>query len=288
MSDYQRFVSYLYEYCNNEKSRNCGFVRTEVRNSQCKLEVHMKLPPYPFLPIFRVYVFVPTETQLTGIPIGTAHYQQGTVYGTFTISEKNIGGTPWNVNDLGGVLIQADSGQYFATAWKEIPVHPDSFSVFENKSTIHAASIDVDPPSSSLKEPDAVQETSPTVTAPESSDRKDFWTKFQESYPHIQPFFDDEIHHCLKLSTKALPLLNEHGIPAGSNQFLIHSCYVYHHFLLGKFSLKTDEKYVLAVPGIYDEKERYLAKTFGFPYFKPSRNPMVRPGQFGYWYRFLF
>lgn len=43
--------------------------------------------------------------------------------------------------------------------------------------------------------------------------------------------------------------------------------------------------YVLAVPGIYEERERLLANLFGFPYFKSARAKDAQPGHFGYWYR---
>lgn len=297
MSDYQRFVSYLYEYCHNEKSGNCGFVRAEVRNSQCKLEIHMKLPPYPFLPVFRIYLFVFQDEKLLGIPLGTAHYQQGTVYGTFTFPDTKISGTSWNVNDLGGVLIQSDSGQCFATAWKEIPIRPESFAVFENRNAIHAASIEETCLPSPQQDLPPARKTSEDSSDGKASDCpppekpvetfQEFQTRLEKSYPPIQPFFDDEIHSCIRLSTKDLPILNTHGFSLGSNRFLLHSCYLYQHFLLGKLTCNDSEKHILAVPGIYDEKECSLAGMFGFPFFKPSRNPMVRPGQFGYWYRFL-
>lgn len=48
------------------------------------------------------------------------------------------------------------------------------------------------------------------------------------------------------------------------------------------------EEYVLAVPGIYEETEHFLAGMFGFPNFKPARSEIIRPGQFGYWYRIIY
>ena len=42
MSEYNRFVSYMYVYENNVKSANNGFVRVETRNGQCFVYIHMK------------------------------------------------------------------------------------------------------------------------------------------------------------------------------------------------------------------------------------------------------
>ena len=69
-------------------------------------------------------------------------------------------------------------------------------------------------------------------------------------------------------------------------KLLIHK--TYHHFLLGKMQQGKPEEYVLAVPGIYEETEHFLAGMFGFPNFKPARSEIIRPGQFGYWYRIIY
>ncbi|MBS6194557.1 MAG: hypothetical protein KH828_03105 [Clostridiales bacterium] len=339
MSEYQRFVSYLYEYRDNKKSQNCGFSKVEVRNHQCKLEVHMKLPVCPFTPVFRVYAFVPTDGQLLGILLGKAAYHQGTVYAGFTIPDREIGGQPYQMSDLGGLLIQSDDGRIFATAWKEIPIQPDHFFLPEAAPQIHAASMEekeplpevsvsevsvseIPPSEASVSETstsevsmpeEAVRrypleyppETLPSICTepscplnikpaadspvhpPETISAKR-WRKIQETYPHTQPFFDDEIHQCVKLSLKDIPNLTQYNLYIGSNQFLSHGCQTFHHFLLGKPENGRPEEYVLAVPGIYDEKERFLAAMFGFPNFKPARNKAIRPGQFGYWYRLVY
>lgn len=309
MSDYQRFVSYIYEYQDSEKSKNCGFSRVEVRNHQCRLEVHMKLPVYPFTPVFQVFAFVPSGEQMLGLPLGKAGYHQGAVYGVFTIPDRNINGLPYGMNDLGGLYIQTDSGQFFATVWKEINVQPKLFVNFENTPQVQAASLEEDEPLSDdnvpehpMTEPNAMENppesSSGSAAAPprdsennimqDSSAPVDSWEKIQGTYPHIQPFFDDNIHQCVKLSLKDIPQLNQYGIPIGVNQFLIHGCQSYRHFLLGRSADSGNDEYVLAVPGIYDEKEQFLASMFGFPNFKPSRNNAIRPGQFGYWYRMLY
>ena len=64
----------------------------------------MKLPPYPFIPRFQVYVFVRENEQFPGISLGYASYQQGTVYGKFTIPRENIGGYSYSFQNLEGLL----------------------------------------------------------------------------------------------------------------------------------------------------------------------------------------
>lgn len=351
MSDYQRFVSYIYEYHGSEKLKNCGFSRVEVRNHQCRLEIHMKLPAYPFTPSFRVYAFVPKQGKLTGIFLGNAVYQQGTAYGIFTIPDRKINDQPYDMKDLGGLFIQTDSGQSFATAWKDISISPDLFIRPEETPQVTAASVSALPPEepgmledtlsdsdssqpedtfrpvNSTQPPEATenaknagrtgnigktgntgntgntgktgktgkteaaQETETAEKAQQPPSPSADWENILRTYPQAQPFFDDSIHQCVRLSLKDIPTLWKLGIPIGSNQFLTHACQCYQHFLLGKFVDSREGEYLLAVPGVYDEKEQFLASMFGFPNFRPARNagnPSVRPGQFGYWYRLLY
>ena len=115
----------------------------------------------------------------------------------------------------------------------------------------------------------------------------DRWQALLESSPHIQPFDDDEITECIKIDLKDLPSLRRSGWQIGSNQFLLHSFYNYHHLLMGRRSNAESDAFVLGVPGIFDVKEQFMAGMFGFSAFKPARDGSDAGGisPFGYWYR---
>ena len=42
MSNYQRLISYIYEYEGGNKGRNVGFAKLETRGGQCKVTVSIK------------------------------------------------------------------------------------------------------------------------------------------------------------------------------------------------------------------------------------------------------
>ena len=42
MSDYKRFVSYIYGYKQGEKRENTGFVKVNARGGECKIWVHVR------------------------------------------------------------------------------------------------------------------------------------------------------------------------------------------------------------------------------------------------------
>ena len=290
MSEYQRFVSYIYEYQNHIRLQNCGFAKVEVRNSRCRLQIHMKLHTVPFTPVFQVYAFIPSEHQHIAVPLGKAAWQQGVVYADFMLPQQQIAQTPYGLKDLGGLYIQTEHGQLFATAWKDIPIQPELFTVYTETPQIQAASIP-SAPEESAAEPDHSSESQVSSTeedtAPENipMESQTPWQYFQDNYPHIHPFFDDSIHQCVRLSTEDIPKLTKLRIRMENNPFFQHGCQSYQHFLLGKSTESAPQEYVLAVPGMYDPWEQMAASVFGFPHFKPARTESIRYGQFGYWYR---
>ena len=290
MSEYQRFVSYIYEYQNHTRLQNCGFSKVEVRNSRCRLQIHMKLHTVPFTPVFQVYAFIPSEHQHIAVPLGKAAWQQGVVYADFMLPQQQIAQTPYGLKDLGGLYIQTEHGQLFATAWKDIPIQPELFTVYTETPQIQAASIP-SAPEESVAEPDHSSESQVSSTeedtAPENipMESQTPWQYFQDNYPHIHPFFDDSIHQCVRLSTEDIPKLTKLRIRMENNPFFQHGCQSYQHFLLGKSTESAPQEYVLAVPGMYDPWEQMAASVFGFPHFKPARTESIRYGQFGYWYR---
>ena len=131
MSEYKRFVSYVYEYRNGEKKHSCGFCRAEVRGSQCKLELHMKFSPFPYTPAFQVYTFTAGKERPVGIPLGEAAYTRGTVYGLFHLPARGIGGR-YDFQQLGGLIVQSDTGGLYATSWTDLPFNPENFLMQED------------------------------------------------------------------------------------------------------------------------------------------------------------
>ena len=72
MSDYRRFVSYLYEYRNGQKNQNCGFLKAELRNDLFRLEMHVKDSALSLGLSIKIYGFIRKENRLPGILLGNA------------------------------------------------------------------------------------------------------------------------------------------------------------------------------------------------------------------------
>jgi hypothetical protein len=105
-----------------------------------------------------------------------------------------------------------------------------------------------------------------------------------EKNPRIYPFEDNEILICAKIEPKDIGLLPKELCALSNNSFLIHGYYCYHHLIFAKMKDRSGCRYILGVPGIYHNREMFMAKMFGFDGFKPIRKRELRQGDFGYWY----
>ena len=74
-----------------------------------------------------------------------------------------------------------------------------------------------------------------------------------------------------------------------NNSFLLHGFYNYHHLLY----IEDGDKIWIGVPGIYHEKEKAVANTFGFSEFRRLTDMELELSEeekntyddFGYWCR---
>jgi hypothetical protein len=95
---------------------------------------------------------------------------------------------------------------------------------------------------------------------------------------------DQRILECVRIEPQDIGLLPMSNWQLGSNSFLAHGHFNYKHLMLGRIQMgRKEERYVIGVPGIYNNKEKYLAGLFGFSIFIPARSTQVLTGCFGYW-----
>lgn len=103
---------------------------------------------------------------------------------------------------------------------------------------------------------------------------------------YIDAFDDDYFYDCIEVSPEKLKCLNQNEIDIAGNSFLLHGYYNFRHILFGRVSDNLDNtKYFVGVPGMYCNRERYMASMFGFNNFKKSHRSDYANPYFGYWYQ---
>lgn len=287
MSDYQRFVSYLYEYHKDIKGENRGFVKVDSRNRHCQITLRISAFSLPDGTFADIYGFIRRNDSIAGIFLGNLPASNGCIYGSILEDPKNLGESGLSLQQLGGMIFFAGNGKIYATQWDDLPILPSAFTVWKPEP-------DTAPePEPALEEisqqmPEAQPEEMHIASADEESETpKDTLSKRWEQVLHawetFSPFGDDEITDCVKITPKDFSSLQRMGWCISSNQFLLYGYYNYRHLLLGR----TKDSCIIGVPGIYSAREQFMAELFGYSHFKPSCANLGENVRFGYWYRTL-
>ena len=103
---------------------------------------------------------------------------------------------------------------------------------------------------------------------------------------YIDAFDDDYLYDCVEVSTEVLKELLSIENDIINNSFLIHGYYNFRHLLFGSVcENENNTHYFIGVPGMYCNRERYMASMFGFNNFKKSHRSDYSNPYFGYWYQ---
>jgi len=103
-------------------------------------------------------------------------------------------------------------------------------------------------------------------------------------YPKLPMYGAQELFDCVRIHPKDIGKLDMRNWKLGVNSFLTHGFYTYQYLMLGKMRFENGvEQPVLGVPGVYSNREKYVANMFGFEQFIPVKKTGIKTGEFGYW-----
>lgn len=310
MSEYQRFVSYLYEYKNNRKTQNRGFLKAEFRNGVFKMEIHIKdVALSPGIPV-DVYGYQRAHGALLGVHLGSTQSGNGSV-------NCRIESSSTYFSSLKGIVLLCNHVFSYASAWDDLPIEPDKFSTSRPGPASSKPESDSDPNSEFQSESDSGTESNaetepdsetgantetganaenesdsesesvskPELTAEEISSFDSAWETLLKRYEPFNPFTDGFITECIKIELKDLPALRQEHWMIGNNPFITHAYGEHQHLILGHILSNDQNLYIFGVPGTYHPKEKLMAEIYGFPFFKSTEGTTETSIPFGYWYR---
>lgn len=102
----------------------------------------------------------------------------------------------------------------------------------------------------------------------------------------IDAFEDDYFYDCVEVTPELLKQLPIEDDAVVNNSFLVHGYYNFKHILFGKVCENDNStRYFIGVPGMYCNRERFMASMFGFCNFKKSHRSDYSNPYFGYWYQ---
>lgn len=291
----KRFIRYLYEYEDNQKKRNVGFVKVEQDGKETTISVHGKGLCGKSNENISCYLikldsetgnilFVPAgEIQIGMISCGGCFcYTEELIRAGSGKTEQSVGQTCEKKDDICGLGLGDPKEAFYVALWNEemygdldiakavVEVEKCGETETEKKLTAEVANVE-------KAEPQQVedQEQEDIAEVRRESDSTD---KVEDSRRQI-----------MKIQRGEISILPRCEWKLANNNFLLHGYYNYRHLVL----IDEGNQLKLGVPGIYHEREARAAATFGFPEFiaEADVNVTLEPQerneneQFGYWCR---
>ena len=274
----RRFIRYLYEYEQEKKMRNVGFVKVEQDVDQCVIHVHGKgFRMEENAQGLRVYLFWNTEDKCIGIPQGVTEVPGPAVNWQLCYTPEDVGKKE-NYDLVNGIILKDVNGHWYAAVWNDDVVNVCRMEMWK-------------------MEEDSVQGEEPECKKGLAQDEESECKKetLQDEESESGKLEDDlEKEACLggkvrKIQRKDMVCLPRCEWRHANNSFLIHGYYNYHHLIL----TVRDDRLKLGVPGVYHPQEEKAAESFGFPEFIPAEELDLKltdeekndREKFGYWCR---
>lgn len=128
MSEYKRFVSYIYAYTKEGKGNNAGFAKVEIRAGKKRLSIMMR--GIQGVPVMHVCGFSRNEERLTCVPLGRMLLSGGSGQFQYGMDGEWIPGSRVRFEELAGIVISApdSSGETYATVWDDEPFQLSMFA----------------------------------------------------------------------------------------------------------------------------------------------------------------
>lgn len=311
MNGYRRFIAYVYEYRNGRKAENCGFIKLEVREGKCTMEIHLHEEKQ--MEHCSIYGFIRKEGLILGIWLGSLQISRDPAVNVLKADAGNMGDAGVGLDQLCGMILETDTGAFMGTQWDDLPIRPDHFQKLEKNeqtgqnegvlaeiSERKQESEKQDNEQQKNEKQENEQQKNKKQDNEQQKNKKQENEQQQEGEARKEPkgrelqaesiqeeaeespaLFPD-CDQCWRICPGDLRQICRKNCVYCNNRFLQHG---YSHFGYILLCRQTDGQYILGVPGIYDQQERFMAEMFGFPWFKEWPLPGIKNGKSGYWYR---
>lgn len=142
MSEYQRFVSYIYSYSSEGKGRNVGFAKVEVRGEQKRIGISLR--GIYGAPVMQVYGFCREGEELVMVFLSALHMNGGSGQFQYKLTTVQIPESNYRFDQLAGLIIRAsrESDIAYATVWDDEQFSLDRFRNEDAQTVLMAAELE--------------------------------------------------------------------------------------------------------------------------------------------------
>ncbi len=265
-----RWVSYIYRYRNGVRCENAGFIKVQRiahrLSDDVRIQIGLKLCKKRACDC-KVYLLHDTYRTEYLHEIHFAAEERDTIMSRIEIPWDNPLGDGTSIEGYDGLFFLCDDGEMLTGMWNEYEVQLKAITDNMNKKVENTDK--------------TVQQELEEVSATEQITES--WQTILDTYPRLPLFTDSQLLECVKIVPQDIGKLAIGNWKLGVNTFVSHGYYHYRYLMLGRVKFDSGECVVIGVPGVFTNKEKYLANMFGFDTFVPAKKSNVLTGNFGYW-----
>lgn len=265
-----RWVSYIYRYRNGVRCENAGFIKVQRiahrLSDDVRIQIGLKLCKKRACDC-KVYLLHDTYRTEYLHEIHFAAEERDTIMSRIEIPWDNPLGDGTSIESYDGLFFLCDDGEMLTGMWNEYEVQLKAITDNMNKKVENTD--------------ETVQQELEEVSATEQITES--WQTILDTYPRLPLFTDSQLLECVKIVPQDIGKLAIGNWKLGVNTFVSHGYYHYRYLMLGRVKFDSGECVVIGVPGVFTNKEKYLANMFGFDTFVPAKKSNVLTGNFGYW-----
>lgn len=131
MNQYERIVSYIYQYVQGEKGVNAGYAKIDKRGNQVRISVQFRTSVLKVVP--KVYLYQQFSEGIQTVYMGTMAVRGNTVVWKGSCEADKLFGTNQKLDDMDGIFIDGGDAVCFATSWKKDFFYPGNRNKNNNK-----------------------------------------------------------------------------------------------------------------------------------------------------------
>ena len=113
----KRFVTYIYQYDRGQRGSNTGFVKTDIRDAGCRMEIQLR-GLERFQGKAMVYLIV-ADHRAIGIPAGELIINQGAGRINLAYARNYLGNSGYSVDQICAVLLSYNGGKLLLSCWTD-------------------------------------------------------------------------------------------------------------------------------------------------------------------------
>ena len=307
MQNFKRKITYFNQHHKGTVGATAGFMKLEIRGDKVKIIINIQEPmgiPYDGASL---YLYHEAGDHLAAIKVDQIDSIDGVLTYQNRTDWQNIFRTERDLYTFDGVAVVYNDSHYYIGDFhdrdrsrydlvkKELkPTIARLVSVEEEISEELVEVSGIQKQMDSVKEEEQLNENNEVTPMcedcpyqkkrMEQQDKGDAFEEMIEKYPKLPMYGVTELFDCVRIHPRDIGKLDMRNWKLGVNSFLTHSFYTYQYLLLGKLRFE-DGTYqcIIGVPGVYSNRERYLANMFGFEQFIPVKQTGIKTGEFGYW-----